>query len=390
MKTYVYFSLFIFVVIFSSCTGTKDHVSNPVEVKNIQIDLDSSKVLSLAEFASEVKYLKLETSGSSLFAQIDKLIINKHGIFILDKYTARKIYYFTLDGKFVRTIGNTGKGNGEYTLPLDFLVREDTKRVEIVDNFTRCNYIYDLEGNFIDRIKYDDYRIASFTLLNGNDYLIKLSNNKGLKYEGFNFIVVDKNMKSVKNKVLPVKYDADFINKKSFSNCKGNSILFSCGFNDTIYEATDFSFYPKYIVDFGKLKLKESDVNKGEREAIALLLSSDQAGYISNLTQTEDAMFFNFLSHKNDYLYGLNIKTGEKVLISKLKQNDNVTYLSRLISIYNDLIVFKADPLEICDKSAEPKNTVKKNYGEFGNFEDVQRNTQLNDNPILIFVKAKI
>ncbi len=178
--SHLHLALFILVILaaivsFSACQKMKEKKS---EIKHISVETNKAQEMLLSDFATQITYLKLESSASCLFSSIDKLIINKFGIFILDKYSSRKVFHFDVDGQFIRSIGTAGQGSGEYILPSDFLVNENNHQIEIIDNFTRSNYIFDFQGKFVEKKNYKDYRITSFIHHGTDEYLINLGDNK--------------------------------------------------------------------------------------------------------------------------------------------------------------------------------------------------------------------
>jgi len=120
---------------------------NPEFDEIIDLTKKKTKVLSLVDLFYEFEYISLETSEESIFGSIQKLIIHEDSYYILDPIS-KKIFVFLKDGSFVRTIGNIGKGPGEYTHIEDFVIDEENGEI-IILGFPSIIYIYDLEGNFV-------------------------------------------------------------------------------------------------------------------------------------------------------------------------------------------------------------------------------------------------
>ncbi|QIA06558.1 6-bladed beta-propeller [Draconibacterium halophilum] len=378
----------ILFLVFLSCHN--NNYKETEKVKSIKINPSKGQSISIEEFATELTFLKLETSQRSLFSNINKIVVNKLGIFILDKYDTRKVFHFSSNGKFINSIGMAGKGNGEYILPTDFLVNEKNQHVEIVDNFTRSNYFYDIDGNFIKRIHYKDYRITSFIHIPNSYYLIKLGDNKGLSFENSHFIITNDQMNKAKVEFCPVEYDCDLININPFSNSFKNKLFFTYGFDNMIYEFMDNTATPRYKVDFGEKELNHEDLNHGDKYVISRLMSQDRSGYINNLIYTGNELFFNFLYNKDNFLYVFNINSENSVLISKLRLNNEFQLQNRLLAIYDGYIIMKIDASQLCKQGHEGAPiTQNKSYG-FLTIDELKENVKPGDNPILILFKTEI
>ncbi len=107
----------------------------------------------------EFEYISLETTQQSLLGSVDRLIVYDDKLFVLDKAYSNKIFVFTKDGEFIRTIGKVGKGPEEYTNIEDFTINEDTKDINVLC-YPSTVFIYNMKGNFIRRKK-----LASSALL---------------------------------------------------------------------------------------------------------------------------------------------------------------------------------------------------------------------------------
>ncbi len=138
-KVYI---ILISAFLFLSC----GHTSNPSE-DNVILTDHVSKEISLNELFDDFEYISLETSEEGIFGTIDKLIIYDNRYYILD-LQRKKVFVFREDGTFMHTIGNPGKGPGEYTHIEDFTIDEENKKV-IILGFPSLVYVYDTDGKFI-------------------------------------------------------------------------------------------------------------------------------------------------------------------------------------------------------------------------------------------------
>ena len=119
------------------------------------IRADNARVIGMDEMLDRVKsidYIKLDSSEP--VGVINKMIVTKDKIFILDAYVAQQIFVFSKMGKLLYRIKNKGRGPKEYISIWDMQV--DTIRNEILLNDALArSYLYFSadDGQFIRREK---------------------------------------------------------------------------------------------------------------------------------------------------------------------------------------------------------------------------------------------
>lgn len=389
MNTKVIILSILSVFSFYSCTYENPIKTSKQPVYEIFMDINKTKDIFLKDFVGEIRYIKLETNKENSFSGINKLVVNSKGIFILDQFKTRKVYHFSHEGKFLASIGKMGKGPGEYILPSDFIYDKKTNTIEIADNFTRAISIYNLNGDFIKKIYYNDYRLNAFTKLNNGNYLVKLGKNKGSEFEKYNFLLTGPDMRTI-SKFITSEYEIDFVNKQIFSNQIENTLLFNIGLNDTIYQFKDDSYSALYYINFGKLKFPSDMLKQDEKSVMPLLLTKDYASYISNLIQLEELICFSFLSKRKTYMCFLNPETKNYIVTNNIVGEGDEVYSKPPNTIYNAYLYFNIDAFEISKNSnvdSSIADSNKKTFGIFDDIKDIQRNTNLDDNSILVMIK---
>ena len=87
------FLLIIFIIIFSSCQQT-------INEKSISVDIGKISSLPPETLFTSARIIPLETTDSSLMAQIDKVLVHKKTIYLLD---ARQniVFVFNDNGNFL-------------------------------------------------------------------------------------------------------------------------------------------------------------------------------------------------------------------------------------------------------------------------------------------------
>lgn len=100
----------------------------------------------------KVNPIILESGEGSLIGTIDKIQVFDNFILVLDRRMSRSLFVFDNQGNFIRRIGNTGKGPGEYMRPGDFTI-DDKGFAYILDSDRQSILKYEINtGNHINTI----------------------------------------------------------------------------------------------------------------------------------------------------------------------------------------------------------------------------------------------
>ena len=145
MNYHVLFRFFLLVLIgiyYISCSNpqstkepnsTKERNSTIVNLDNAQ----SKDTLKLSQIFNKAQIVFLDSCSEALIGNIDQMAMTDTYIFILDKRVAKRILMFNKQGKFIRTIGSSGSGKGEYFSPTDFALDKKQKQIFVLDRQTR-------------------------------------------------------------------------------------------------------------------------------------------------------------------------------------------------------------------------------------------------------------
>jgi hypothetical protein len=148
------FYLIVSCLLLLACsTGDKNKNHSDSQVKNMnsdtlvyQINVEegfaANQELKISEIADTIQYLQLKTPKGIIITGIRQVIVTKDYIFIVSRGIP---YQFHRDGSFVRQIGSTGNGPGEYLNVRDISI--DKENILLWD-YSRILY-YGLNGNFI-------------------------------------------------------------------------------------------------------------------------------------------------------------------------------------------------------------------------------------------------
>lgn len=153
---------------------------NNITDKNI-VDLlspSSGLINKLSEIASDIDYIPLQTTDSSLIRRIFSLKATDDYYYI---NSSGKILCFTHNGQFWFGLDKTGRGPHEYQFISDFDVSRDNKLIVIKANNELVFYsIEDRRVNFIKKFPVNPAP-ASINFTAGNNILLQYSNEDGVK-----------------------------------------------------------------------------------------------------------------------------------------------------------------------------------------------------------------
>ncbi|RUA32157.1 MAG: hypothetical protein DSY77_12100, partial [Bacteroidetes bacterium] len=201
MNRYLKLIIPLFSIMAISCSQSKKSeklIESDIGKSN-QLDINLGETESFDPYFRVEKYVALEVIKEAYFADIDKLIIHKDIIYIMDALVKKKVFAFDINGDFIRSYGAIGDAPGEYQKLTDFEVVENGD-VQILDRQQKKIHIYNEMGDF--KIsKSTDFRAEAFKILD----------------DGYLFSLVPYSMGSDLNPKL-IKTDLEFNVLQSFFN----------------------------------------------------------------------------------------------------------------------------------------------------------------------------
>ena len=202
--------LTIFTYITFSCGHKKDSFSP--NVIPLESAVGNYHLLNLSEYATEIRYIPLETSDLSLIAEIKQIICEDEKIVISDNND--NCYLFDNNGKFCCKIGSAGRGPNEYLFANHVTMRDHL--IFIDDRYKII--IYDTNGRMVENIHLRspempaEYHIHNVLPLNRDTFVVDVVTINNEYYP--KAVLVESNQSSVKpvkeylsyvqlNKVIP-------------------------------------------------------------------------------------------------------------------------------------------------------------------------------------------
>lgn len=294
-------------ILFSSCGSSETDSASKVKTLDIAGAITGHQVAKLSDFCSNLEYIKLETTASSLLNGRERVSIIGNDIFFWDYIVGNSYcYVFGPDGSFKGKVGEQGNGPNEYL------------RIEGIAADPGKNEIYIKSGNKVMVYDYNTYALKeTFPIgrnIPGMTYFLQdftyFANNfilSGTHYFTDNptAFFMDRSDKILFiDSLSHLEYGADPAAEPVIGKAKNN--YFAYHYNDTLTVGNRLSdtLYgygpnlgktPRYVIETGKYKLKKDKSNYNEclclsgnnifeNKSLALFLTifqhNDRAKYI--------------------------------------------------------------------------------------------------------------
>ena len=277
-----------------SCSKNESNVS----VKRIQIKDPIYTKLNLSEIAEKIDYISLEANYNSLIDNInflnndvkferDNIYINNSG----------QLLRFSSDGRFLNKIGNRGKGPEEYIEADNFSItkNKDQTIVNVFSAAQRKLFQYDEKGVYLKHLYINFWP----TGISSSDTKHILINDFGRREESnYSTLSFLDSKGKIKNRLL-YRPNEKKINQRNFPIIPWSSIYhFKDTLSywetnyDTIWRITDDQkIIPRFLFDVGKSKKMPLELQTFEK----MKNIKEQAKYsrFQSLIETDRYMFLN-------------------------------------------------------------------------------------------------
>jgi len=365
-------------------------------------DLDIDVLLK--KIADDQEYVSLDSKV--LIGNIDKVLVYKDIIYILDANIGEKIFIFNMNGRLIKSIESKGQGPKEYTGLADMNL--DTMNNELIINDSRSPRLihYTLDGNFLR--KSPSKPSVEFAILNDDISLLTMiegqSYNKNINY---GLIVVKKD--SVIRKGFQLESFQSSI-PASFSMIKNSmgELLFTPIGSDTVYQILSDSAYKiRYVIGLKKSiwsyckNTKDPFSNKKYKD---LIIDDGYSCFSGRFFETDKFISFDVFQQPNstikrpvvkNYIY--NKQLNELYSFDPFTKKDEL-YLKKIsqigsilppapISIYGNrfISVFPTEYMSrLKDACKDRKQFIKNNK-----FKQIIEQFPKEGNPVLVFYKFK-
>jgi hypothetical protein len=292
--------LLILAVIFLCSCGRKSTNEEDSTDSVLVIDLLSEPefiVKKLSEIATNVEYIPLQTTESSLISRfVLKIVSIDKRIYIMNSGVGGEILCFDIDGKFLFKINKTGRGPDEFLSITDFDVSSDNKFLTILSVLNHKLLIYGISDTcftFQRSITLKDpapYRISMIP--ETDNAFLAIPPWRGT--EPTLSLLINTSGDTIHFKLNCYKYE---MSRKSNYRALNEMLVYSIGnmvcfketFSDTVFyvDAKANLFKPRMIFDsHGTLFTPEM---RGDPE-----IPYDHTSFITNIFETSRYVFYSY------------------------------------------------------------------------------------------------
>lgn len=241
----------LLVLIVTSCDneGSKKEMSdNQIELFNFSKDDidDNYRKLKISDLYKNITGFSLDNAGGPL-GNVSKVVIFRNILFVLDSHYAKKIFAYNLEkeGKFLFSIGDRGKGPGEFLKVSDFAIDSISQQLLVIDAGQRRMSYFDLDGNFqnMKKLSFEPMKIfydKNFLYVTEKAY-----------NDGFCLKIMDDKLNILKE-YLPSKNYPSIANYNSGFLKIENKLLLNYPNCDTIFQIEGSSIIPYLAIDSNK------------------------------------------------------------------------------------------------------------------------------------------
>jgi hypothetical protein len=220
--------------------------------------LNKKQVSGLSQIASNVEYIQLETKKECLIRSVVSYFFTDSLIFIKN---FDHILKFSRNGKFLKKIGNPGRGPGEIVNIRVMSIIPDKRLIIVQNNFARELLYFSFDGQLVKTITipYTQY----MKVLNDGRYFAYDDGGGG--NEKYTFRLTNEMGDTISVKDNYTKWTNT--NTSNFGISIGykfepfylyrNNLFVKTMYNDTVYSIIANKIRPSYFINLGKYKLPD-------------------------------------------------------------------------------------------------------------------------------------
>ena len=291
-RFFIFFSIVIISCTYSNTKTENTSVKNrilPYRI-NIEKNIKNVKSIPLSFIGKKIEYVALETTPRSLLKSIMGIQFSEKYIFVSD---FDRLLQFDRHGKFIRQVGDNGRGPGEYIHVSGFWIDEKNEKAYVMAWGIKTIKEYDFNGNFIKSFKIA-FSSLQFIKTGNNSYTFVIPNAPFDTDSEFRLIVTD----SAGTEILKIKNYNRVYNKPPLIATKipmyyfNDTIRINESRVDTLNSFINGRHIPYAIFNFG--------INKMDLD-LSISVEPTARGELNN--QFMDKLWIWTISENNAFLF---------------------------------------------------------------------------------------
>lgn len=312
----------------------------------IDIDIDKNSVLKYSDIFESVRFVKLETHDNALIGQIDKIIVVENKFVILDAYSAKMVFVFDANGKFLNRIGSIGEGPEEYKRPDDIVYDKYKDELLVWSSDDQSIFRFNLDGTFVGKIK-TKFWGTSIAVADTNTYLLNLENisQKRGSHNSHNILVLNEKGDIIRQ-LYPFNEDVERLSTISMFAPYQNEQIFTQYYNNTVFTVNKDEMKAKYYIDFHKHNIPVSSLHNITYKELKRIIVDKDYAFVIRFMETSSHIVLQFIHNKGQIFDCYYSKTSKTTKISSYYINDiyALCSLKTFIHINNDSLISSIEP----------------------------------------------
>ncbi len=313
-----YLIIIVFHSLLQGCNNKKHLEESLIIELDFQKEMKSVHAINLIK---DVDIISLDCQ-EVLIGKIDKVIKFDTIIYLMDKQQNRSIYLFNLQGDFIRSISNYGRGPKEYIQLTDMFIDPADSSLNVLSRIDNKLFKYDLSG---EELRVIEQMPKSFTSMNKSDkgYIAYMGNYGQDETKPYNLWLLNENLETTDYyfEIDKIWESRNIMGISVFSDYKKMSYYIT-PMDYNIYKITDKGIEIKYTFDLGKMqwpKVNEADITN---DAKFFQLRNEFLFSFYDFQETENHLIVS-LAHQGQYLLAVYNKETKKTNIAKLEPYEN-------------------------------------------------------------------
>jgi hypothetical protein len=330
--------------------------------------------------AKVIKSIPLSSQNEAPIGSINKFLIHKDRIFVLDLEQSIGIMIFSETGKFLKKI-SLGRGPGELIHPNGFNVIDNQLIIVDAPGQPYFKY-YTLDGEFLFTktlplgwipYSFENYNDKYLLIHGSTDSVIKQDTSRVQKYH-----IINKKLSKCDQSFIETTDGMGHLYEfKPISYYDGKFLLLSRPLN-YIYQLDDRTLSKKYFIDFESFNYLEADALQGYRHILSLFQEGRRIGLLDHIYENQTLVYFTYASFAKgaDVPVIFSKSTHQSANFDEVLSNCGLPKVELVQTSGNELICL-FNPGNFDDSSL-------KNYVAAG---FIPNGTTIDSNPVVMFIE---
>jgi hypothetical protein len=305
-------TLFMF---FLSCQHVANKSSNILSIQIRKENFEKSKT-NLSSIIKVTELIPLETSKDCLIGRVDKILISKNRIYVLDKERAKSVFVFNRKGRFINKIISNGKGPSDILAPTDIIIHPLMNGIMVLDRTLGKINTYNEDCVYKETLSLK-FHPTHFELIGADKFAFAT--------QGEHFLTIT----DLQGQILSsyFKYEPDFqmVLMWPFSTYK-NELYFLRYIDNNVYRISEESVEPGIFVDFGKYALTREDYLNIPLTGMDRLIDRNCMFDLHNIRINKTHLFFKFSFDDKAFMNIYNKMDGNLFSIAYLDTVDDMFF----------------------------------------------------------------